>query len=98
MATCHGDPSLTEWGPNFFLVEVGSWRALWPHAIGTQVCQNGDPIFSEMGTLASRMGTQKAHVFKIDGNKLICRNKGRKKMIFRVWRHLMHTDCYIFIK
>ena len=59
---------------------------------------DGDPIFSEMGTLASRMGTQKAHVFKIDGNKLICRNKGRKKMIFRVWRHLMHTDCYIFIK
>ena len=23
--------------------------SLWPHAIGTQVCQNGDPISSEMG-------------------------------------------------
>ena len=25
-------------------------KALKPHAMGTQVCQNGDPIFSEMGT------------------------------------------------
>ena len=31
----------------------------------------GDPIFSEMGTLGSRMGTQKANVCKIDRNKII---------------------------
>ena len=38
--------------------------------MGTHFFQYGDPTFSEMGTLASRMGTQKAHVCKIDRNKL----------------------------
>ena len=28
---------------------LGTPFSLWPHAIGTQVCQNGDPISSEMG-------------------------------------------------
>ena len=41
--------------------------ALWPSAMGAHFFQNGD----QMGTLASRMGTQKAHVCKIDRNKLI---------------------------
>ena len=40
---------------------------------------NGDPIFSKMGTLTSKMGTQKAHVFKIDWNKQIRWNKAFKK-------------------
>ena len=46
------------WGPTFF--KMGT---RW----GPKFQWNGD----QMGTLASRMGTQKAHVCKIDGNKLI---------------------------
>ena len=40
---------------------------------------DGDQILSEMGALASRMGIPKAHVCKIDGNKLIRRNKAFKR-------------------
>ena len=43
--------------------------------VGTQ----RDPIFSELGTLASRMGTQKAHVCIIDWMKLIRWNNAFKR-------------------
>ena len=46
------------WGPTFF--KMGT---RW----GPKFQWNGD----QMGTLASRMGTQEAHVCKIDRNKLI---------------------------
>ena len=44
---------------------------LWPHAMGTLWGPNFQWNGDQMGTLASRMGTQKAHVCKIDRNKLI---------------------------
>ena len=43
------------------------WRPTFVE-MGTQ----RDPIFSEMGTLICKMGTQKAHIFKIGRNKPIC--------------------------
>ena len=59
------------WGPTFF--KMGT---RW----GPNFQWNGD----QMGTLASRMGTQKAHVCKIDWNKVIWWNKAFKggKMFF----------------
>ena len=39
--------------PSFFISTAqlcSRCSALWPHAMEIQVCQNGDPIFSEMGT------------------------------------------------
>ena len=53
--------------------------ALQPSAMGTHFFQNDDPILSEMGAFASRMGIPKAHVCIIDGNKLIRRNKAFKR-------------------
>ena len=75
------------WGLTFF--KMGT---RW----GPKFQWNGD----QMGTRASRMGTQKAHVFKISRTKLICWNKGGKnlgKIIYRVLRHLMRiAHCLLY--